>query len=64
MGYLVSGAGSQAYDGCLYRRSQKGHTFALDESRELYLQYSLEGVWRLGESGKDVGYLTLAPRFV
>ena len=48
-GYVVSGAGDDAYNGC-YRNtsSQHGHVYQKDTGQQLY---SYQGVWSLGFEG-------------
>ena len=58
-GYLVSGAGSSAVDGC-YRQRGDGTPplFVLDDNHTLYIW---DGAWRLGVSGTAVFYVATAP---
>jgi hypothetical protein len=57
VGYLVSGAGSPAVDGC-YTQKASAALFELDSGHQLY---PWQGVWRLGLTGKNTSYAEAAP---
>eukprot|EP00937_MAST-01D_sp_MAST-1D-sp2_P006970 g6970.t1 len=59
VGYLISGAGSPEVDGCYQQQGTYGMSprFVLDGGHELY---AWQGVWRLGLSGKNVTYTSMA----